>query len=150
MANGSEGEDRRGGAVKRKTSQLAVNQNNTVTDSEGDDDNDDNGSDGNGAVNQMDVDNELIRGADSTRATAVNSGICTEVQQNTRIIAAQLIPPPVGMTEDKYNFQVMDTYINEKHRVFVGEKSVMNTLAMIKVRGACYPLIFVISEGFSS
>ena len=62
----------------------------------------------------MDVDNELIRGADSTHATAVNSSVHTEVQQNTPIIAAQLIPPPAERTEDEYNFQVMDMYINAK------------------------------------
>ena len=62
----------------------------------------------------MDVNNKLIKGADSTRTTAANSSIRTEVQQNTLIIAAQLIPPPVGMTEDEYNFQVTDMYINAK------------------------------------
>ena len=107
---------------KAKTSQLTVNQNNAVTDSEGDDDNDNNGNDGDGGVNQMDVNNELIRGADSTRATAVNSNVRTEVQQNTPIIAAQLIPPPAGMTEDKYKFQVMDTYINAKARGICQQK----------------------------
>ena len=91
-----------------------MNQNNAMTDSEGDDDDDDNGGDGAGGVNQMDVNNKLIRGADSTHATAVNSSIRTEVQQNTPIIAAQLIPPPEGMTEDEYSFQVMDMYINAK------------------------------------
>ena len=97
-----------------------------MTDSEGDDDDDDNGGDGAGGVNQMDVNNKLIRGADSTHATAVNSGIHTEVQQNTLIIAAQLIPPPAGITEDEYDdeydFQVMDTYINAKARGICRQK----------------------------
>jgi hypothetical protein len=71
-----------------------VNQNNAVTDSEGDDD-DGGGSNNDGGVNQMDVNNKLIRVADDTSATASNSSAGREVQQNTPIVAAQLIPSPV-------------------------------------------------------
>src|ERR1700720_4344877 len=92
------------------TNQLAVNQ---MADSESDDEE---GSDKDGGVDQMNVDNELVRDANSRGVTtAPNSGGSTEVQQSTpSILSAPLIPSPVGMTEDKYNFQVMDTYINAK------------------------------------
>ena len=68
---------------KVKTSQLTVNQNNTMTDSEGDDD---------GGVDQMDVNNELIRDSASTCAPAADSSIHPEVQQNMLIIASAKRP----------------------------------------------------------
>ena len=49
-------------------------------------------------------------------------------------MATVVIPSPVGMTEDEYEFQVMDMYINAKRGNFVVEKFVTNISAMLKVR----------------
>lgn len=85
-----------------------------MTDPESNDDKE--GSNNNGGVDQMDVNNKLVRDADSrSTTTAPNSDGSTEVQQSTpSILSAPLILSPVGMTQDKYDFQVMDTYINAK------------------------------------
>ncbi|KAM6504004.1 P-loop containing nucleoside triphosphate hydrolase protein [Amanita muscaria] len=105
---------------KAKTNQLAVNQNNlVVTDSESEDDARDDASDHGAGVDQdqMDVDNGIVGGADgsSTLATALN----TDTPIAT---SALLIPSHVGLSEDEYEFQVMDAYINAKARAICRRK----------------------------
>jgi hypothetical protein len=80
-----------------------------AAESESDNDNSD-GSDIN-KVDQMDVDTQ----DDAT--TSTNMRETTQMPQNLTMVSrpvAPLIPSPVSMTQDEYEFQVMDMYINAK------------------------------------
>jgi len=67
----------------------------------------------------MDV-NSLVEAVDSSTFATTNSG--KEVPQGTSMVAALLIPYSVGMAKDKYEFQVMDIYINAKGQKICHQK----------------------------